>query len=63
MSLRNAKAIVALAWKAGLAMRTAVQLQLRLARLPPPAVLNARGGTDYPLDEDEMRWQLELVGA
>ena len=63
VSLKNAKAIVALAWKAGLAMRTAVQLQLRLGRLPPPSVLNARGGTDYPLDEDEMRWQLELVGA
>ena len=63
VSLKNAKAIVALAWKAGLSMRTAVQLQLRLARLPPATVLNARGGTDYPLDEDEMRWQLDLVGA
>jgi uncharacterized protein (DUF2336 family) len=63
VSLKNAKAIVALAWKAGLAMRTAVQLQLRLGRVPPPAVVNARGGTDYPLDEDEMRWQLDLVGA
>lgn len=63
VSLKNAKAIVALAWKAGLAMRTAVQLQLRLGRLPPPSVINARGGTDYPLNEDEMRWQLDLVGA
>jgi uncharacterized protein (DUF2336 family) len=63
VSLKNAKAIVALAWKAGLAMRTAVQLQLRLGRGPPPAVVNARGGTDNPLDEDEMRWQLDLVGA
>jgi uncharacterized protein (DUF2336 family) len=63
VSLRNAKAITALAWRAGLSMRTAVQLQLRLARIPPNALLHPRGGTDFPLDEDDMRWQIELIGG
>jgi uncharacterized protein (DUF2336 family) len=63
VSLASAKGVTAIAWKAGLGMRTAVQLQLRLARIPPPRVLQARAGTDYPLTEEEMRWQIEFIGG
>jgi hypothetical protein len=63
VSMGSAKGVTALAWRAGLGMRTAVQLQLRLARVPPAKVLQARGGTDYPLNEDEMRWQIEFFGG
>jgi len=56
----SAKAITALAWRAGLSMRLALQLQLKVGSIPPPQVLNPRNGTDYPLSVAEMEWQLEL---
>lgn len=56
----SAKAVTALAWKAKLTMRQALQLQLKIAGIPPHQVLNPRGGADYPLTEREMEWQLEL---
>jgi uncharacterized protein (DUF2336 family) len=48
------KVVTALAWKANLSMRTAIQLQSRTARIPPKKMLNARLGTDYPLTPEEM---------
>ena len=63
VSMGSQKGITAMTWKAGLAMRTAVQLQLRLARVPPTKVLQARDGIDYPLSEDEMRWQLYFFAS
>jgi len=55
------RAITALAWRAGLSMRTAIQLQLK-AGIPARRTLPAKGGTDYPLGEVEMIWHLELFG-
>lgn len=63
VSMSSPKGITALAWNAGLGMRTAVQLQLRLARVPPPKILQARNGVDFPLSEDEMNWQIEFFGG
>ena len=57
------KAVTALAWRAKLSMRQALQLQLRIAHIPPTAALNPRGGTDYPLTPSEMEWQLGLFGS
>jgi hypothetical protein len=58
----NAKAVVSLAWKAGLTAQTAVVLQTMLAQLPPDQILRPNG-TLYPLSEDEMRSQLESLGT
>lgn len=60
LSSMSAKAVTALAWKAKLTMRQALQLQLKTAGIPPHQALNPRGGTDYPLTTSEMEWQLEL---
>ncbi len=54
----SAKSITALAWKAGLSMRTAIQIQSRTGHIPPKNLLNARHGTDYPLSEAEMIKQI-----
>lgn len=54
------KAITAVAWKAGLSMRFATQLQLRMAGIAPQQAINATGGQDYPLSDEEMNWQLEF---
>ena len=59
-SLQGAKSITALVWKAGLGMRTAIQVQLRIARVPPMDVLNAKDGTDYPLTADELQWHADM---
>ncbi|WP_155524472.1 DUF2336 domain-containing protein [Oleisolibacter albus] len=58
---QGGKTITALAWKAGLSMRCARQLQAK-AGVPHARMLNARHGTDYPLTEEELRWQLDLFG-
>jgi uncharacterized protein (DUF2336 family) len=63
LASKSAKAVTALAWRAKLSMRQALQLQLRIAHIPPTAALNPRGGTDFPLTPAEMEWQLGLFGA
>ena len=57
VSLKSAKGLVALGWKAGLAPEHALQLQLRLARIAPSAVVGAS------LSEADMRWQLDYFAA
>ena len=61
LRLQNPKAATALAWQAGLSMRTAVRLQAKLSHIPPGRMLNARNGTDYPLSAEEMTWLLEAL--
>ncbi len=41
-------------------LRLAVQFQLRKGGNAPNQDLNPRAGTEYPLGEDEMTWQLEF---
>ena len=62
LAAHSAKGAVALAWKAGLGPRTAMQIQLRVAGVSPRAALAPRGG-DWPLTQDEMKWHLEFFGA
>lgn len=59
---RQPKSVVALAWRAGLSMRMALQLQKDVAHVSYPELLYPRGGTDYPLSEDEINWQLDFLG-
>ena len=54
------EAVTALAWRAGLAMRTAIIMQSDLAQVPPGKRLNAKGGLDFPLSEEDMQWQIDL---
>lgn len=60
---KSPKGVTAIAWKAGLSMRTAVRLQHRLALIPPKQVLNARNGVDYPLSPSDLEMQLSLVAG
>jgi len=63
MTTHSPRAVTALVWRAGLSMRFAKQVQLRLAQIPPKSALNARDGVHFPMSEDEMRWQLEFFGV
>jgi hypothetical protein len=58
----SAKALTALAWRAGLGMRTAFKIQCAIMHLRGGELLYARGGSAYPLSEDDMRWQLKYIG-
>ncbi len=60
--LKAPKSIVAICWKAGLSMRAALLLQKELAFVAPKDLLYPRGGTDYPLSEEQIIWQLDFLG-
>ncbi len=62
LASHSARGVTALVWRAGLTMRLARQVQLRLAQIPPNKVLNPAHGTDYPMNERDLRWQLEFFG-
>jgi uncharacterized protein (DUF2336 family) len=59
-TLRSAKGLVAICWKAGFSMRAAASIQALLGRLPPNAILTAAPGA-WPLTEEEMRWHLGFL--
>lgn len=59
---RNAKAITALCWQAGLSMRVAFKVQTLIAKLHADEILPARAGVAYPLTEAEMQWHLSYFG-
>jgi uncharacterized protein (DUF2336 family) len=58
----SAKALTALAWRAGFSMRTSFKIQCAIMHLRGGELLYARGGNAFPLTEDEMRWQLKYMG-
>lgn len=60
LATHSARAVTAMVWRSGLSMRLARQIQLRLAQIAPKDALVARNGSDYPLSERDMRWQLEF---
>ena len=60
---RSPKPIAALVWRAGLSMRIAFKIQTCILKLSVPELLHARGGVDFPLDENEMRWHLGYFGV
>ena len=60
VAIRNGKTMMALAWKAGLSARFAMDLERTLARVPPRAIVNARDGLDFPFTSAEMTKHLAL---
>ncbi len=60
-TLRSAKALVSLVWRAGFSMQVAGPLQSLLARTPPEAVLRGGPAGAFPLAIDEMRWQIDFL--
>ncbi|MEO5375163.1 MAG: DUF2336 domain-containing protein [Alphaproteobacteria bacterium] len=57
---QSPKGMLALAWKAGLSAEFAVKLQVKLAHIPPDAVLRPTEDDEYPMSEADLDWQLEL---
>ncbi len=59
----GAKPVVALCWKAGFPARMCVDVQRLAGRIQPKDLLYPKGGTEYPLTQDEIAWQLEFFGV
>jgi uncharacterized protein (DUF2336 family) len=60
-TLRSAKGLVSLIWRAGLTMRCSGMLQTLLLRLPPEAILRPKAGGGFPLTPEEMIWQVDFL--
>ena len=60
---QSGKAITALVWRAGLAMRVAVKIQAILAHLTSAKMVLAREGVHFPLSTEEMAWHLRYFGV
>ncbi len=60
--MKAAKPLIALSYKAGLPMRLCLRLQKELCHIPPAELVYPRGGTDYPLSEEDINWQWEFLG-
>ncbi|MFO0995463.1 MAG: DUF2336 domain-containing protein [Alphaproteobacteria bacterium] len=63
LASRTGPGITALAWKSGLSVDTAVQLQLHLGKIAPNAVLMPRGEDRYPMTAEDMTWQIEFYST
>ncbi len=62
IELKAPKPFIALCWKAGIGMRLCLRLEQEVARIPHKDLLYPKGGTDYPLSDDELNWQLDFLG-
>ena len=60
VGMQSAKGVVAIVWKAGLSMRLATALQAKLAQIQPKNILNPLTGGEFPLSDEEMKWQLDF---
>jgi len=60
--MKAPKPVCAICWKAGLSMRMALRLQQEIAHISSKELIYPKGGTDYPLSEDDLEWQLDFLG-
>ncbi|WP_236748299.1 hypothetical protein [Acetobacter aceti] len=61
LSGRNARGLVALAWKAGLPASLAAAVQIHLALIPPMRAILPSADGSYALTPRELNWQLDFL--
>jgi len=59
LGTKTPKAMVAVAWKAGLTMGMAERLQRDMLEIPRDKVMRAAAGGGYPLSEPDLDWYVE----
>ena len=62
-SLRSAKALVSLVWKAGFSMKVTGPVQTVIGQLEPGATMAPTVSGGYPLTPEELGWQLDFLGC
>lgn len=63
LETRKPQPVIALCRKAKLPMRLALDVQRYLAKVPGRELMYAKSGTDYPMTDEEIKWQLEFFGV
>ena len=61
LELRSAKALVSLVWRSGFSMGLAATVQTMLAQFDPGTILHPTQTGGFPLTDEEMGWQVELM--
>ena len=56
----SAKGMLAVAWAADFSAEDAAQLQVKVARVTPDAVIHPRAGGGFDSTEAELEWQLDM---
>jgi uncharacterized protein (DUF2336 family) len=62
-TLRSAKGLVSLAWKAGFSMQAGYAMQVLLAGLTPGSLLKPGPGNSFPIAAQEMSWQVDFLSG
>jgi uncharacterized protein (DUF2336 family) len=62
-TLRSAKGLISLAWKAGFSMQAGFAVQVLLAGLAPGSVMKPGPGNSFPMSVQEMSWQVEFLSS
>ena len=62
-TLRSAKGLVSLAWKAGFSMQAGYAMQVLLAGLAPGSALKPGPGNSFPMSVQEMNWQVQFLSG
>jgi uncharacterized protein (DUF2336 family) len=60
LNAASGRGVAAMVWKAGFSPRLSVQVQSRLARIPPREVVSTKGDDLFGLTDTEMDWQIEM---
>ena len=61
VALRSAKSLISVTWRAGFSAHAAQLVQSVLGQLSPDETLPPTPFGDFPLSDDEMDWQIELL--
>jgi uncharacterized protein (DUF2336 family) len=61
LKMQSAKSVLALTWKCGLSMKTALAIQEKILCLPFGKMLRPTAGGAYPMSDDDLSWQSELL--
>jgi len=60
LGANSAIAVIALCRRARLSMRTAIDAQVKIARIPPGSIIYAKGGVAYPHSDAELEQRLKM---
>jgi len=61
IDMRSAKSILSLCWYCKLSMRFAFRVEQDIVHLQKDELIYPKGGSDYPLSEKDMKWQMEFL--
>lgn len=63
INTQSAKAVTSLVWKAGMEMKTALEIQKTMAKIQPRELIYPRNGNEYPLSDKDMAWQVDFFAG